>query len=181
VRGGGADIYNTSDQFRYVYRAFSGDGQIVARVASVQNTNGLAKAGIMFRETLAADSKHVNFSVSPDGWTRLVSRLTTGGASSSQSLSGAPAPYWIKLIRTGNSFSGYRSANGTDWTFIAEQTISDDGERHLCRPGRHGARQHEAQHLELRQRLRLLVDGAGERFADQQHAQDDRNVGDSVD
>ncbi|MEA2734466.1 MAG: hypothetical protein QOE14_917, partial [Humisphaera sp.] len=123
VRGGGADIWGTSDQFHYLYRPLVGNGEIIAHVASVQNTNGLAKAGVMLRETLAADSKHVNLSVGPDGWTRMVSRLTTAGSSTSQSLSGAAAPYWIKLVRAGNTITGYRSPIGVDWTTVGVTTI----------------------------------------------------------
>jgi len=51
------------------------------------------------------------------------SRVSTGGASTSQSQSGAPAPYWLKLIHVGNTFSGYRSPDGATWTLIGEQTI----------------------------------------------------------
>ena len=39
VKGSGADIYGTSDQFHFVYQTLSGDGEIKARVVSVQNTN----------------------------------------------------------------------------------------------------------------------------------------------
>ena len=45
VTASGADIWGTSDKFRYTYRDASGDMTIVARVTSVQNTNEWAKAG----------------------------------------------------------------------------------------------------------------------------------------
>ena len=47
LKGTGADIGGTSDQFRFVYQPLAGDGQIVARVTSLTNTNTLAKAGVM--------------------------------------------------------------------------------------------------------------------------------------
>jgi hypothetical protein len=125
VRGGGTDIWGASDQFHYAYRQLNGDGQIVARVATVQNTNGLAKAGLMFRATLDANSRHASVSISADGYTRLFARLTTGGSSTSQSLSGAPAPYWLKLVRTGNTFTGSRSPDGVNWTVIGQHTIAN--------------------------------------------------------
>src|SRR6185436_19114387 len=49
VRGAGADIWGTADAFRLAYQTLSGDGQIVARVASVQNINAWTKAGVMIR------------------------------------------------------------------------------------------------------------------------------------
>jgi hypothetical protein len=123
VRGGGADIWNSADQLHYAYRQLNGDGQIIARVASVQNTNSLAKAGVMFRETLAANAKHVTLAISPDGWTRLLGRESTGSATTTQNTNGSPAPYWIKLVRAGNTFTGYRSPNGVDWTNVGSHTV----------------------------------------------------------
>lgn len=124
VSGGGADLWNSSDQFHYVYRAFNGDGQIVARVASVQNTNGLAKVGVMFRESLAANAEHVTLALSPDGWTRMLYRELTGGATATtQNTNGSPAPYWIKLVRAGSQFTGYRSPDGVQWTQVGTQSL----------------------------------------------------------
>src|SRR5439155_18161922 len=48
VQGAGADIYGKADAFHYAYQQWSGDGSIVVRVASMQNTDPAAKAGIMF-------------------------------------------------------------------------------------------------------------------------------------
>lgn len=54
VRGSGADIWGTADEFRFVYRTLTGDGSILARVATVTNTNSWTKSGVMMRETLTA-------------------------------------------------------------------------------------------------------------------------------
>ena len=45
VRGAGPDIWGTSDGFCFVYHLLEGDGQVVARVTSLQRTNLLAKTG----------------------------------------------------------------------------------------------------------------------------------------
>lgn len=49
----GADVWGGADAFHYIYQPMTGDGTIVARVASVQNTNQWTKAGVMIRESLA--------------------------------------------------------------------------------------------------------------------------------
>jgi len=49
VRGGGADIWGTFDQFHYVHAPFRGDGAVSARLSSQDNTDGWAKAGVMLR------------------------------------------------------------------------------------------------------------------------------------
>ncbi|MHC4206436.1 MAG: LamG domain-containing protein, partial [Planctomycetota bacterium] len=58
MTGSGADIWGTSDQFHYAFKNLAGAGSIFAKVESVENTNGWAKAGVMIRETLDADSAH---------------------------------------------------------------------------------------------------------------------------
>ena len=124
VRGSGADIGGASDQFHFAYRPFSGDGQIVARVVAQQNTNGQAKAGLMFRESLAADARHATLAMSPDGATRLLYREASGGATSVRQAAGSAVPYWLKLVRSGNTFSGYHSPDGLAWTLVGQQVFT---------------------------------------------------------
>src|SRR6476659_7894739 len=50
MQASGADIWGTADAFRFVYYQLPGDGQIVARVATVQNVNVWTKAGVMIRQ-----------------------------------------------------------------------------------------------------------------------------------
>ena len=124
VAGSGADIVGNSDAFQFVYQSWTGDGQIVARVTGVQNTDGWAKAGVMFRETLAADSRNAMALVSAAQGTGYQRRLTTGGNTTWTAGAVTGAPYWVKLTRTGNIFRAYGSANGTDWILLGTDTIS---------------------------------------------------------
>src|SRR5262249_51611526 len=56
VGAAGLDIWGAADQFRFVYQSLTGDGEIVAQVTALQPTDPWAKAGVMIRETLAADA-----------------------------------------------------------------------------------------------------------------------------
>jgi hypothetical protein len=82
----------------------------------VQNTHNRAKAAVMFRDTLAAGSKNVNINIAPDNTTTWEVRSGTNGTTAITNATGSPAPYWIKIVRSGNSFTGYRSPDGTNWT-----------------------------------------------------------------
>ena len=55
----------------------TGDGYIVARVRSLQNTSASAKAGVMIRETLAAGSANAFMLVTPSNGTAFQRRLAT--------------------------------------------------------------------------------------------------------
>ena len=125
VAGSGADIWGSSDAFRYTYLSASGDCDITARVASVDNTNPSAKAGVMIRETLNANSTHAMAIVTPGAGVGFQWRSSTGGSSSSTTMqSGLTAPYWVRVTRVGNVFTAYYSADGATWTSIGSQTIS---------------------------------------------------------
>ena len=50
--GGGNDIWNTDDQFRFAYQKIAGDFSFSVKVDSLKNTHPYAKAGIMVRKNL---------------------------------------------------------------------------------------------------------------------------------
>lgn len=124
IEGSGADIWGTADEFRYVYQQVSGDVTITARIASVQNTNVWAKAGVMVRESLAAGSKHAMSVVTPSKGTSFQRRTSTNGSSAHTTVSAIAAPYWVRIVRSGNTLSSYYSSNGSSWTSNGSATIT---------------------------------------------------------
>ena len=34
------------------------------------------------------------------------------------------APYWVKMVRAGSTFSGYQSSDGTNWTLVFSTSIT---------------------------------------------------------
>jgi hypothetical protein len=124
IVGSGVDIWDYADEFHYVYQTLSGNGQIVARVVSVTNTDLWAKAGVMIRETLDTASRHAMMVVTPGNGTAFQRRTSTGGVSTHTAGSVVTAPYWVKLVRRGNTFTGYESPNGSAWTQVGTDTVS---------------------------------------------------------
>jgi hypothetical protein len=124
VRGSGADIWGAADAFQFAYQTLANDGQIVARVASIQNTNGNAKAGLMFRGNLTAGSAHVILDLQPGGSIEFMTRSANGGQTSWLAGATDPAPTWLKLARAGSTITGYVSADGSTWTTVGSTTIA---------------------------------------------------------
>ncbi len=123
VCGSGDDIWNNSDSCHYEWQPASGDCAIIVRCTGVGNTDPWAKAGCMIRETLNSDSKHASCFATPGNGCAFQWRGTTGGSSGNSNQPGTSTPCWLKLVRTGNVFSGYRSNDGVNWTKCGEQTI----------------------------------------------------------
>jgi len=123
VNGSGADIWGTADAFQYVYQPLSGDGTIVARVASVQNVNVWTKAGLMIRATPDAGSPHASVFVTPGKGLAMQWRSASGGVSTSTAAAGA-APKFVRLARAGNNVTASYSSDGASWTAIGTATVT---------------------------------------------------------
>ncbi len=125
ISGSGKDIWYDADEFHYVFQAVKGNYMLTARVVNMQNTASWAKAGIMMRESLAASSKYVLNFVSPSKGIAFQQRkATSGGAEGVKEYSNAAAPYWVRLVRNGDLFVAYRSADGANWTAIGKTEVS---------------------------------------------------------
>jgi hypothetical protein len=121
----GSDIWGSADQCRLAYKRLTGDGSIVAKVNSLQMTDGWAKAGVMIRESLAAESPHAATVLTPSYGVSFPWRAFTGDASNQVNQTGMKAPYWVKLTRMGNTFKAEHSADGKTWSIIgADATLS---------------------------------------------------------
>ncbi len=126
ITGNGHDIWDAADDFRYVYKELTGDGTITARVVNHgTGTNTWAKGGVMMRDNNTAGS--------PDAYTVITDnsdgtagngagfqwRDSQGGGANWTGTGAATAvdpPQWVRLVRAGNTFTGYHSANGVNWT-----------------------------------------------------------------
>jgi len=125
VTGAGADIWGTSDQFHFANKAINQTQfTLVVRVESVQNTNGWAKAGIMIRDTLAADSANCFLAVTPANGITAQIRSLAGATSANTAVAGLTAPYWIRLARDsfGDVTAAYSADNST-WTTLATDNL----------------------------------------------------------
>jgi hypothetical protein len=123
VRGAGTDIWGTADAFHFVYRPWTGNGTLIARLASLTNASGasFSLGAITFRESLAANARHASMMVTTQGKAKFRRRTTTGGdtASSGPVAGTSLPPRWLKLVRSGATFSAFLSTDGTTWTAVA--------------------------------------------------------------
>jgi hypothetical protein len=116
ITGIGADIWDLADDFHFAFKTLHGDGSITARIDSIATTDPWAKAGVMIRESLDTDSQHAFCCVTPSNGMAFVNRRRTFQLSSSSETAGFAAPYWVKLVREGDTFSAYHSPDGVTWT-----------------------------------------------------------------
>ena len=125
MTGSGDDIWNSADAFRFVYVTNSGNFTMVARVVSVQNIDGWSKAGVTVRESLDPGAANAFVAVTPGNGVTWQYRSSDGGGCNYANTTGLSAPHWVKLVRSGNTFTGYYSPNGTNWTQLGSTTLTN--------------------------------------------------------
>jgi hypothetical protein len=134
IRGDGSDVYGGTNQYGTIYLpGAEKDGTVaVVQVLSQANTNAWAKAGIMVRNAITDANTSPGFliiAVAP-GHGYVVQwdangdgRLESNSAPSGEGLGTAVYPSWLKLVRSGTTYTGYYSTDGATWTLIATVSV----------------------------------------------------------
>jgi hypothetical protein len=141
VTGVGTDVFGTSDQFEFGYAKMSGDFDVKVRLDSISGytTTGTAAplAGIMARNSLDDDSENVFLRTfaTPGGTTKLGYRSTVGGTTDTLAGTGSndlpSTDTWLRLVRSGNTFTAYYGTDGSTWTSMGSETVALNSEIYL--------------------------------------------------
>lgn len=124
MHAGGTDIYGTSDSFHFLSKTVTGDATIVCRIASLFRTDSWAKAGVMIRTSLDANSANVAMLLSAAQVCSFQVRTAAGATTEVTTGAWLTPPYWVKLSRVGNTFTGYVSPDGNAWTPVGSRTLA---------------------------------------------------------
>ncbi|MBC2606550.1 fibronectin type III domain-containing protein [Pelagicoccus albus] len=106
------------DELRYTWVPASGDFSLKIRVHDYEADASWGRTGLMLRETLNPDSKHVSVTMNGDGLLEASYRLAQGGSFSGVRGGYAGEVHCLRLDRSGRRISMYHSANGENWTLI---------------------------------------------------------------
>ncbi len=120
--GTGSGASSTADGLQYAYQPLTGDGTVIARVVNVDNTSANAVTGLMIRESTASNAREVSIGMTPSGTPKFFSRSTVGGSTSTTS--GAIGGSWLKLVRSGNTFAGFTSRDGSTWAQFGTASVT---------------------------------------------------------
>ena len=126
VTGGGSGIDAQADQFLFGWQAVSGNFDFRVRLNAIEFTDLWAKAGLMARETLGADSRFAAALVTPSlAGCLFQHRTNTGGrAASGGSFPPSFPSMWLRLQRADDLFSGFASQDGEIWTRLGSVTLA---------------------------------------------------------
>jgi len=108
------------DRGHFVGLPRSGDVDLIARVDSQTGGGDWAKAGLMIRGATEPGSLYAAIAVTPGNGVVLRSGTDVDIAGS-----GAGAPTWLRLTRSGDKITALESADGVSWTGVG--TVELDG------------------------------------------------------
>jgi ABC-type transport system involved in multi-copper enzyme maturation permease subunit len=118
-----------TDSFYFVRQPLPGNGTVTTRVTSLagaatpgtaNGTSALqpwAKAGIIIKASLRQGSAYAAMMVTGGHGVRMQYDYTGDTAGLPGTVSAA-APRWLRLVRSGDTLTGYDSADGTRWTRV---------------------------------------------------------------
>ncbi|SDU19234.1 Glycosyl hydrolase family 26 [Verrucomicrobium sp. GAS474] len=128
--GTGYAAWGTSDNFNYDSHPLSGDGVLQVRLASM-TAGGAAQAGVMLRESAAANARYAAIYLSNGGLTFQVRPETGDQAVPVNVVALVSAPRWLMLRRTGALVTAAYSSDGTSWTFAGSYDLAFDADGFL--------------------------------------------------
>ncbi len=108
------------DAFQFAYQSWTGDGQIIAHLASRDNG---ATAGVMLRARFDNDALDAALVLPPSQHAQMIARSSNEGGTTVINAPTSTASSWVKLARQGNTFTGYTSGDGANWIQAGSVTV----------------------------------------------------------
>ncbi|MEV6544126.1 putative Ig domain-containing protein [Streptomyces sp. NPDC051665] len=133
IQGGGADLWGTLDQYSSIYLtgAVTDGSTVTVAVTSQDPVNAWTKSGIMIRNDITgtASPGYLILAVSPGHGVALQwDKSGDGQVDSNIETDGTTVyPTWLKLVRSGTTFTGSYSTDGSTWTTVGTATVSSAG------------------------------------------------------
>lgn len=112
VKGGGADIWGTADDFHFSWVQLSGDVDLTADVRfPASSPERLRKAVLMVRQSLDPGSPYADVAIHGDGHINLQFRTVSGGKTD-DTLSTEHGSTRLRIERRGNQFTAFAGEAG---------------------------------------------------------------------
>ncbi len=111
----------TMDATAFAQRTLCGNGSITAQVTGIIGSS-LGWAGVVMRESNDPGAKKAQLTTNMSNFSRREFRTMTNGSAFPQQFP-SQNRRWLRLVRSGNQFAMYVSANGVNWAFAGAQNI----------------------------------------------------------
>lgn len=125
--GAGADVWGDADQFHFVWHSLTANSTVSARVTALQQTDPLAKAGVMLRAGTDDDTPYYAAFVTPHQGLTVRYRAIKGlNAQVVTANSDFQLPTYLRIARWKNIFTTYVSMDDITWRALDGSSVSMD-------------------------------------------------------
>jgi hypothetical protein len=121
LAGSGAELGSPADAFQMAYSALAGDGEIVARVAGTPKDGKHWKAGVALRDGRGSAAVSAVLYIGADNSVHFDARGKEYGPLNDTQHRGFAN--WLKIARSGDTFTGFISKDGSAWTPVGHATL----------------------------------------------------------
>jgi hypothetical protein len=123
VKVAAAGMGDKADSFHFIYHRAVGDGEIIARIMSIEGADRLAQSGVMVRDRLQANAAFAAVSVSANGTLSFQSRSEAAAKARTVATNQVSVPRWVRLVKAQKHFTAYHSSDGQTWEEAGATTI----------------------------------------------------------
>ena len=120
VKGNGY-MTDNKDNFHYTFKQLTGNGELVGRLINMPKARWDNQT-LMLRASLESDSKYFMAGANAKKYDYSQHRKELSSISKTE-IESTSLPLWIKLTRSGNVFTSYKSSDGDSWEIINQETI----------------------------------------------------------
>jgi alpha-galactosidase len=132
IKGAGADLYGSNDNYSTIYQSgvVGKTSTIQTEITGQQSLSGYGKAGILVRNTMTDAGKAPEGVIlfdSPTGGVQLEWNSNSDASIDSVTPANGVIPFttpvYLKLVRSGTSYTGYYSTDDKTWTTVGTATV----------------------------------------------------------
>jgi hypothetical protein len=123
VQGSG-DLWGVADNVQFDWQALSGNGAVSARVLAQTVSDPWAKAGVMLRGSIDRGAPFYAALATPGHGIIVQYRQAQGARAVTISSQPGGSPVYLRVARTGTTFSAYSSADGINWSQLPRSAVT---------------------------------------------------------
>ncbi|MFV8393268.1 M4 family metallopeptidase [Flavobacterium sp. LB2P6] len=117
------------DSFNFTYQQLIGNGEIIAKVTSLNNTNRAARAGVMIRGSLDKSAMFAMTSIASNPnltgtAVNFESRKADGDKSKISGFTTCILPNYIRVVRNGSTVTSYTSSTNGNWVQLGTNIVN---------------------------------------------------------
>jgi len=124
IEGSGTNVWDKRDDFDFAAIPLSGDIEITARIAKLEDYDNHTQAGIMIRSDLTPEAIHAFIYYTPEMLCYHHRGSWRNSCRRNDISSTIHLPYWLRLIRKGDQIISQRSSDGKDWHTVEIKSLN---------------------------------------------------------